>query len=314
MNLHKMSVVLLALLLAAMAMVPMVSAVNDSAKQLTEPQLITISDSTQKETLTEMIKELGATSNGDVKERNILIKQLQEIVKGRTSLSNTQKADVLSRAGKILAQSDTMSGTITPQWAGCYYPGCSAEHNDMAKVAGQKMGVNSYYTNILYQYASEPDRSGSADHYAITGAPQKAEDWANAARPLIRSGTDPSTGYKDLSYSMHYMSDMSEPFHYAVVYLANHAAYESYVDANWNSSKTYVNAINGNTYYYYITDVSASADNLAAFALQYRQYINNEMNTVSNWGDDPTLVQDTKDCLVYGERYDMGLVNYATRP
>ena len=309
----KWSVVLLALLLAAMAIVPMVSA-QESAKRLTEPQSIAISASTQKETLNEMIKELQTTSNGNVTERNLLIKQLQEIVNGRTRLSDSQKADVISDAGKILAQSADQSGTITPQWAGCYYPGCSAEHNDMAKVAGQKMGVNAIYTNILYQYASEPDKSGSADHYAITGAPQKAEDWANAARPLIRSGTNPSEGYKDLSYSMHYMSDMSEPFHYAVVYLANHAAYESYVDANWNTGKTYVNAINGNNYYYYITDVSASADNLASLVLQYRQYINNEMNTVSNWGDDPTLVQDTKDCLIYGERYDMGLVNYATRP
>jgi hypothetical protein len=184
----------------------------------------------------------------------------------------------------------------------------------MARVADEKMLIDSYYSNILFQYASEPDRSGSADHYAITGAPQKAEDWANTARPLIISGSNPTEGYQDLAYSMHFMSDMSEPFHYAVVYLANHDAYEKYVDANWNTGKTYVNAINGNTYYYYISDVSDSADNLAAFALQYRQYIQNKMDTVSNWGDDPTLIQDTNDCLVYGERYDMGLVNYVTRP
>lgn len=76
---------------------------------------------------------------------------------------------------------------------------------------------------------------------------------------------------------MHFMSDMSVPFHTAPVWLTQHATYESYVDTNWNSGLNYVNAINSNNYYYYITDPSASAYNLASYSNQYQSYIVSRM-------------------------------------
>lgn len=175
------------------------------------------------------------------------------------------------------------------------------------------MGIASAYSTILYNNAGFPDSWGSANHYAISGAPAQVASWANQARPLIRSGSNPSLGHIYLAYSMHFMSDMSVPFHTAPVSLIKHAAYETYVDNNWNSgSIKYVDSINGNNYYYYITDPSTSATNSPSYSNSYLSYIISEMDN-SNYGTDPTLISDTRDCLIQGERYDMGLVNYVTR-
>ena len=76
--------------------------------------------------------------------------------------------------------------------------------------------------------------------------------------------------------------------------------------------QAYINSIYSNNYYYYITDPSASAWNLARYSNQYQAYIVSAMSK-PGWPNDPTLIQDTKDCFVQGERYDMGLINYATR-
>lgn len=69
---------------------------------------------------------------------------------------------------------------------------------------------------------------------------------------------------------------------------------------------------NSYSHYYYITDVSDAADNLANVCNQYFSYIDGKVGTY-NWQNDATLVSYTRTCLVHGYRYDAGLIDYATR-
>lgn len=103
------------------------------------------------------------------------------------------------------------------------------------------------------------------------------------------------------------------PAKWVPIYLANHVAYETYVGNNWRTGKNYYYEPYVDGYYYYVSDVSDSANYLASLSNGYLSEINNIMNTYSNWGDHSTLVQDTRNLLVFGERYDAGLVNYALR-
>ena len=81
------------------------------------------------------------------------------------------------------------------------------------------MGLFSNYVNILYNYAGAPDCwIYSVDHYATTGAPGNTKYYADLARFNIKNG-NPDIGYRSLAYSMHFMSDMSMPFHWAHVWL-----------------------------------------------------------------------------------------------
>jgi len=305
-------VFLLALLLAGMAIVPIVSAADEKVQKLSEPQPVPMDEKALKEMQKEIIKEIQASTVIDAKEKHLLIKQLKEIWSGRSSFSELQERAIFTRVGEVLGQSDSSNPSV--QWTGCSGVGCGLPHNDMARIAGEKMRLNSNYVNILYTSAGNPDSwpGYSYDHYALTGALTNTYYLANDARSYIKNG-NPGLGYKYLAYSMHFMTDMSMPFHYFYDGLLPHKTYEDYVGANWVTGKAYVSVVNSNNYYYYITDPYASANNLARYSNQYKAYIMSIMDK-PGWQNDPALVQDTKDCLIQGERYDMGLINYATRP
>jgi hypothetical protein len=310
----KIRIFLLVLLVAGMVMVPMVNAAANGVQQLPEPPQVPMDEKALKEMQKEVIKELQASTVLDNQEKNFLIKQLKEIWSGKSPLSEAEQQQVLVRAGEVLLQSDS---SISPQWSGYCTgnTGTPAPHNDMARIAGVKMGVYSPYVTILYNYAGDPDCwYYSADHYVITGAPGQARNNANQARQYLKSG-DMYNGYRFLAYSIHFMSDMSMPFHYAPVWGQQHIAYETYVSANWMNGQYYFNDINKvpNGWYYYITDPAVSAQNLAVYSNYYQMYLVSAMSK-PGWQNDPTLVKDTRDCFYQGELYDMGLINYATRP
>jgi len=306
----KLGVMLLALLLAAIAMVPMVSAESkDTVIQIGEPNLVTDNPSDINETHYQIIAGIQQ-SNLASTEKTELITTLNEIWSNQSNLSNDEQQKIMIKAASVLLG---RTQVISPQWGGT--PGETyGVHNDLAKVAGQKMGVLQYYCDLMARNSLVPDSwSLSANHYYITGAADQAENYANIARNYIKNQGDLTTGYTNLAYSLHFMSDLSNPYHYAPVYVFNHQAYESYMNDEWYSDITYSNVITSNYYYYYITDVSTAASNLASYTLQYRSYITNTMDTNSDWQHDATLVQDTKNCLLEGFKYNMGLVDYAKR-
>lgn len=185
-------------------------------------------------------------------------------------------------------------------------------HNDMAKIAGQKMGLDQSACNTLHEHAADPDSWGfSINHYALTGAPNEAERLADLARGQIKGeGGDPDAGYEFLACSLHFMTDTSMPYHYVYESLLWHTKYEIYVSGHWND---YVGDLRANNYYYYVTDVSDSAMNLAGVTHQYVSYIDNTINRTVDWEEDEKLKEYTQECLLHGAKYNMGLVDYVIR-
>lgn len=59
-----------------------------------------------------------------------------------------------------------------------------------------------------------------------------------------------------------------------------------------------------------MTDVSDSADNLINIANWYQTYLENQINNNPDWQSDPTLRQYTRETLLYGARFNMGLIDY----
>lgn len=299
--------VLLAVLIGSLVIIPIASA---SEVVITNEPDYSLSEQEMDEIYDTMIADIRS-SDIDTNLKNKLTKSLREIKNDK--LSDADKLNTLIEVSEILLSSK--SDEVTIMWSG-YIPYGHAPHNDMAKIAGQKMGLDSTACNILYENAAIPDTwSLSYNHYAISGAPGQAEYYATLARNYLNDGnpSNDETGYLNLAYSLHFMTDMSQPFHYSPVYLANHAAYETYTLDNWESGKDYSSDVELNWYYYYVTDVSDSASNLASVSYQYMNYIRTTMDQYSNWGDDPTLVQNTRQCFTYGAKYNMGLVDYATR-
>ncbi|AGB03012.1 Zinc dependent phospholipase C [Methanoregula formicica SMSP] len=192
-----------------------------------------------------------------------------------------------------------------PKWAGFI-------HNDMALIAGQKMSLSTSERNILANNAAVPDSWGSWNHYKLTGATSEAEKYANIARAYYQQG-DTTKGAYNLSYSLHFMTDMSMPFHYTPSGLLAHEDYEIYVSDHWTSGdddEKYRDVVSGNNYYYIVTDVSDAADNLIDVTHWYQTYLEDQINNNPNWQDDSLLRDYTHDTILYGAKYNMGLIDY----
>jgi hypothetical protein len=168
---------------------------------------------------------------------------------------------------------------------------------------------------ILGNNAGVPDSWGSWNHYKITGASGQAESYANTARSYYQQG-DTANGALNLAYSLHFMTDLSMPFHYGPSALPAHESYEIYLSDHWTSGDTderYQEVVSGNDDYYIITDVGDSADNLASISNWYQAYLENQINNNPNWQSDVTLRGYTRDTLLYGAKFNMGLVDYVKR-
>ena len=292
--------VLLAMMLVSMVIVPAVSA--RATHVMPEPVGIDVSDDELREMITKLTQDLKS-SDLDPQVKEQFIESLQKIIRGQRKIDREELEKTLIEIGTVYLG----EGQGGIRWAGFI-------HNDMAKIAGEKMGLSYYeYNTTLGTYADDPDSWGySWNHYKMTGAPGEAEYYANLAKTYYQEG-DTTNGATNLAYSMHFMTDMSMPFHYMYYALPLHTEYESYVSGQWESDHDFRDVVEDNYYYYYITDVSDSADNLAAVSNQYLNYIETTMNQDPNWQDDPTLIQYTENCILHGARYNMGLVDYVKR-
>jgi hypothetical protein len=320
MQLPKISVVLLALLLAAMAIVPCVSAVenplssdkNQEFFQLPreaepiQPPGIGVSDDEIREMIDVTIKAI-ITSDLDEKIKDQNVKRLSQFLTSDTPVNQVELQKVMIEMGPDCL--DKISLSPTPKWAGFI-------HNDMALIAGQKMAVtcslSSSEITSLGNNAEVPDTWGSANHYKINGATANAESYANTARGYYQNG-DTVNGALNLAYSLHFMTDMSMPFHWGPSALPAHEQYEIYLSNHWtsgDSDEQYRNVVSGNNYYYTVTDVSDSADNLIAITNWYQPYLENQINTNPDWQADSTVRSYTRDSLLYGARFNMGLIDY----
>jgi len=320
MNIHKTVVVLLALLLAGIAMVPMVSANEDlrsseKSQELSQlpigiapiqPPGNGVSDDEIREMIKTTIKAIKSSNlDKKIKDQNIKLLSNYLINQSPINQEDLEKTMISMRPDCL----DKISLLPTPKWAGFI-------HNDMALIAGQKMAVTCSLSpseiTLLENNAAVPDTWGSANHYKLYGATANAESYANIARGYYLSG-DTVKGAVNMSYALHFMTDMSMPFHWGPSALPAHEQYEIYLSNHWTSGDNdeyYQNVVSGNNYYYTVTDVSDSADNLIAITNWYQSYLENQINNNPNWQADSTVRSDTRDSLLYGARYNMGLIDY----
>ncbi len=212
-------------------------------------------------------------------------------------------------------------------WAGCNGYCTMGVHNILAEVAGQKRGWSGEKTHILNEESKAPDTWGLSqmvEHYlngapGFSNAPDKCSYYANEARTQMRSNINSESSWRCLSWSMHYMSDMSMPWHTqgAVdpVQLATHSAYEGYVqdkftDPAYGFKEAIVSAPNT---WVQISDPASSAQSLASYSSS--KYLGLQVKIATNpsgWGEDAWVKSTTKDLLREGLKYNMGLVEYST--
>lgn len=275
---------------------------NDAGIQLATPPPAALSideDALYRESLL-TFKEYFQ-SESESKEYSEIIKLIDEELM-KKEITNEDFLKIV----KIVDQYLPDPHQINAKWA-------STLHKDMAYDAGDKMGVSALNAVILYNHADDADLFlpplSSWDHYATTGAPLKAELYANWAIDNINGG-DEAQGYKDLAYALHFMSDMSMPFHDAYAYISQHTEYEGYVSGNWNTGYQYRSTMSSFQYYYQINDVSDSAAYLSSLAAGYKLYITGQVNNNPDWRDDSTLISDTRNCMEWASGYNRGLVKY----
>lgn len=258
------------------------------------------------------------SSNLTDNEKKDLTKQLKDIWSGKSELTQEEQQQVLIKVGEIISKAQV--GIL---WK-------PLQHSDIARASGVKSQGTSWavpqqYLQTLYNEADEPDYFDPLGAHAWNidtnsgDAPAKVKTHANNARNYIKNQNNPSEGYKELAYSMHYMADVAVPFHtdstgncWTGGYCLRHLDYESFVNSYWNTDPNFNATIQSDWYYYYITDPEATAKDVANGAHQYYNYIVNRMGS-SNWQTDPTLVSYTRESLKYASRGDLGLVNYVNR-
>ncbi|WP_342770829.1 MULTISPECIES: hypothetical protein [unclassified Methanoculleus] len=256
--------------------------------------------------------------------------ELKKIWGGTSALEEREKQELLASviASVFTYYCPDAPNGISPMWTG-YYPGYheNGVHNALAEIAGQKRGWDSTKTRLLNMHSADPDTWGvpqTVEHYLdgapfFSNAPDKCKYYANEARSQLRSNINSESGWRCLSWSMHYMSDMSMPWHTqgAVdpVQLATHALYEGYVqdkftDPEYGFKAALVSAPNTGGV---ISDPASSARGLALYSsLMYPALQASIATNPLGWGEEPFVKSATQDLLKMGLIYNMGLVDYAT--
>lgn len=251
-------------------------------------------------------------------QKNNMITNIKDIWSKRSKLSESEQQQVFDQTTAIVRDYLGMDRTdVIIFWN-------ANSHSDLARTAGVKMGIPSEYSQILYDNANTPDTRPRywGDHYWFVNnfppygdGPYYTRLFANAAKDKIT--INPIAGYTYAAYSLHYMSDLSNPFHTSssIIALFYHGSYETYVSDNWNSGYNFNQTIQdvNNTTRIVITDPEINAKDLAARTNPYLNYLVYKMRSdPTGWKDDARVISYTRKALTYGIKYDMGLVDYIT--
>ncbi len=255
--------------------------------------------------------------------------ELKMIWDGTSTLKEKEKRELLASVitNVFLFYCPDVSDQISLKWGGASGYNPDGVHNALAEIAGQKRGWSSQKTTILNAHSKDPDDWGVAqmvEHYlngapGFSNAPDKSSYYANEARSQLRLDINSESGWRCLSWSMHYMSDMSMPWHTQgatdPVQLATHSAYEGYVqekftDPAYGFKAAIVSAPNT---WVVISNPASSARSLASYASSKYLGLQTKIATIPlGWGEDAWVKSTTQDLLKEGLKYNMGLVEYAT--
>ncbi|WOF16468.1 hypothetical protein F1737_07020 [Methanoplanus sp. FWC-SCC4] len=277
---------------------------NDGEIQLAIPPGVTLNidnDAQYRESLT-YIKEYLLKSDIGSKEYSEILRLINEELM-KTEIAMEDYISILNLAVPYMPDPHQTNA----KWGGNI-------HKAMAYDAAITRGLSSANAQILYNYADDADQLApplsSCNHYANTLGPSSAELYAGWAIDNINNNNEVQ-GYQDLAYALHFMTDMSMPFHNNYVDLINHQEYESYVGSNWANGKNFQSAMVD--YYYTINDVSDTASYLNSITSGYKIYISDLINynrPNDDWKDDPTVIANTMLSIAAGSRYNNGLVKY----
>ncbi|QYZ77959.1 hypothetical protein E2N92_00215 [Methanofollis formosanus] len=250
-------------------------------------------------------------------EKDDLINNLEKVWSLDPNLSESERNEIINQASLIVLSHYRIDSNIRPFWSGYTEYNADGTHNVLAETAGQNMGLSSQKCRILNENSADPDTWGipqMVEHYSWGGAGKKTQEYANRAAAVFMEDPNDPQGYEYLSWAMHYMSDVANPWHTQQLWAqGNHETYEKgYVLDEMVSGHNFKQVItNAPLYYYEISSPAESAGNLADFSSRYFSYIDDKINNDPDWKNDPTVVEYTEDVLEEALRYNMGLVDYA---
>lgn len=257
--------------------------------------------------------KVSALSDNEKKE---LIKNLKDIWSKKSKLSESEQLQVFDKVATIVREYLGIDRTdVVILWN-------VNSHSDLARTAGVKMGISSQDNQILYDNANIPDSWPRywGDHYWFVNTnPRYGDGPYYANKYATDAKNNPAARYMYAAYSLHYMSDLSNPFHTSssIIALFYHGSYETYVSDNWNSGYNFNRTIQdvNSAARIEITDPERNAKDLAARTNPYLNYILYKMiSNPTRWKNDPMVISYTRNTLIYGIKYDMGLVKYITSP
>jgi hypothetical protein len=322
-SLSGISALFAALLIVGAVFVPVVSAsTNEERYGPIEPEPAEFVDVHSAPSLEERNYIIAALESSALSEdeKSALLIDLERIWSPDSDLSAPERDTVLSQLAPIVFDYyniDSDSG-ITPSWSGhLRHYSDTGTHNLLAEIAGQNMGVSSWKCRILNEQSAVPDDWGLLQmmyHYSCGGACLEVDAYANLAKNILSEDPEDPEGYEKLSWAMHFMSDVANPWHTQQLWAqGNHETYEQdYVLAEMVDGHNFKQVlVDSPSYWWYrVTDPEASASNLAALSRGYFYYIDDKINHDPDWKNDPTVVEYTKDVLEQALHYNMGLVEY----
>ena len=172
--------------------------------------------------LDKMVLQISNNDQLDVSDKEQRLNYISSISEKYPNLTVDDTERIMDLMSDIINESEqidiTLDYPITPYWAGVKPdegpPYSHGMHNSMARRAASTMGISDYYANVIEAEASAPDtwswQSDTALHYSPS-AEYYAETYANEAKDYL-SNQQYVNGHERLAHSLHYMTDLSNPF------------------------------------------------------------------------------------------------------
>ena len=205
-------------------------------------------------------------------------------------------------------------------------------HSDMAEIAAYHMGLSETRAVRMHNAADDPDQVDGEGtipltqqwkhgyvfaygYYVWGSADDNCED--NINRAIYNFTYSEYWGDYRIGYASHYLQDVANPWHTSaniVQQLSTHKGYEEWISNNWENGHKFKDYLDGDYYYYSISDPAATTRTLAKYSYNkystmYDAYIDSDSPVEPNTGN-ATLVSQTKEVLKAAGRYTKGLIKY----
>ena len=253
------------------------------------------------------------------KEQDQLISEEVMIIEGTSTLNREEQMVTSQKIGEYFIIAEN-GGEIAPKWYG--RPG----HYELSRAVTENLGsLSAAHSTSLLDYAYWADEwinrlapFGTANRHSWvldgTGipladnyGPDSFAHFINNAR-VDFSNDNADSAYVNIGKGLHYLEDMSCPYHTTGLVL-NHSVYETWVADNWNNWN--MDAEIQSDGYYVVTDPAQDAKDLAVFSNLFLAFFDWEIANDPNWQTNSDMIYWTKVLNSETEKLTMGLVVYA---